>query len=198
MLTMKDVIREGHPTLALKSKEVELPLSKEDKDTLKLMMEFLENGQNEEIAEQYELRPGVGLAAPQINISKRMIAVFTYDELGEKLYKTLVVNPKIVSHSVKKTYIPGGEGCLSVDREVEGITPRHKKITLKGYFYNHETEEIKLGTMKLSGYVSVVFQHEIDHLNGVLFVEKLFDNIEDAEPVVFPEPEFEEEIEETE
>jgi len=195
---MKDVIREGHPTLALKSKEVELPLSKEDKDTLKLMMEFLENGQNEEIAEQYELRPGVGLAAPQINISKRMIAVFTYDELGEKLYKTLVVNPKIVSHSVKKTYIPGGEGCLSVDREVEGITPRHKKITLKGYFYNHETEEIKLGTMKLSGYVSVVFQHEIDHLNGVLFVEKLFDNIEDAEPVVFPEPEFEEEIEETE
>ena len=198
MLTMKDVIREGHPTLALKSKEVELPLSKEDKDTLKLMMEFLENGQNEEIAEKYELRPGVGLAAPQINISKRMIAVFTYDELGEKLYKTLVVNPKIVSHSVKKTYIPGGEGCLSVDREVEGITPRHKKITLKGYFYNHETEEIKLGTMKLSGYVSVVFQHEIDHLNGVLFVEKLFDNIEDAEPVVFPEPEFEEEIEETE
>ena len=198
MLTMKDVIREGHPTLALKSKEVELPLSKEDKDTLKLMMEFLENGQNEEIAEKYELRPGVGLAAPQINISKRMIAVFTYDELGEKLYKTLVVNPKIVSHSVKKTYIPGGEGCLSVDREVEGITPRHKKITLKGYFYNHKTEEIKLGTMKLSGYVSVVFQHEIDHLNGVLFVEKLFDNIEDAEPVVFPEPEFEEEIEETE
>jgi len=198
VLTMKDVIREGHPTLALKSKEVELPLSKEDKDTLKLMMEFLENGQNEEIAEKYELRPGVGLAAPQINISKRMIAVFTYDELGEKLYKTLVVNPKIVSHSVKKTYIPGGEGCLSVDREVEGITPRHKKITLKGYFYNHETEEIKLGTMKLSGYVSVVFQHEIDHLNGVLFVEKLFDNIEDAEPVVFPEPEFEEEIEETE
>ena len=198
MLTMKDVIREGHPTLALKSKEVELPLSKEDKDTLKLMMEFLENGQNEEIAEKYELRPGVGLAAPQINISKRMIAVFTYDELGEKLYKTLVVNPKIVSHSVKKTYIPGGEGCLSVDREVEGITPRHKKITLKGYFYNHKTEEIKLGTMKLSGYVSVVFQHEIDHLNGVLFVEKLFDNIEDAEPVVFPEPEVEEEIEETE
>jgi len=198
MLTMKDVIREGHPTLALKSKEVELPLSKEDKDTLKLMMEFLENGQNEEIAEKYELRPGVGLAAPQINISKRMIAVFTYDELGEKLYKTLVVNPKIVSHSVKKTYIPGGEGCLSVDREVEGITPRHKKITLKGYFYNHKTEEIKLGTMKLSGYVSVVFQHEIDHLNGVLFVEKLFDNIEDAEPVVFPEPEFEEELEETE
>jgi len=196
VLTMKDVIREGHPTLGLKSKEVELPLSKEDKKTLKLMMEFLENGQNEEIALEYELRPGVGLAAPQINISKRMIAVFTYDELGEKLYKTLIVNPRIISHSVKKTYLPGGEGCLSVDREVEGVTPRHKKITLKGHFYNHETEELKLGTLKLSGYVSIVFQHEIDHLNGVLFVEKLFEDIEGAEPVVFPEPEFEEDLEE--
>lgn len=198
MLTMKDVIKEGHPTLALKSKEVELPLSNEDKKTLKLMMEFLENGQNEELALKYDLRPGVGLAAPQINISKRMIAVLAYNETGDKLYKHLLVNPKIISHSVMKTYLPGGEGCLSVDREVEGITPRHKKITVKGYFYNPSTEELVLGTLKLSGYVSIVFQHEIDHLNGVLFVEKLFENIEGAEPVVFPEPEFEEEIEEKE
>ena len=196
MLTMKDVIREGHPSLAMKAKDVELPLSTEDKKTLKLMMEFLENGQDPEIAEEYELRPGVGLAAPQINISKRMLVVFTYDETGEKLYKHLLVNPKIMSHSIKKTYLPGGEGCLSVDREVEGITPRHKKITLKSYFYNTETEELTLGTLKVSGYVSVVFQHEIDHLNGILFVDKLFEDIEDAEPVVFPEPEFEEEIEE--
>ncbi len=199
MLTMKDVIREGHPTLALKSKEVELPLSSIDKETLRLMLEFLENGQDYEISEEYDLRPGVGLAAPQINISKRMIAVLTYDETGDKFYKHLVVNPKIMSHSIKKTYLPGGEGCLSVDREVEGITPRHKKITLKGHFYNVETEELTLRTLKLSGYVSIVFQHEIDHLNGILFVDKLFDNIEDAEPVVFPEPELiEDEIEEKE
>lgn len=195
MLTMKDVIREGHPTLALKSKEVNLPLSKADKNTLKLMMEFLENGQDPGISEEYELRPGVGIAAPQINISKRMIAVYANDETGEKLYKHLLVNPKIISHSVKKTYLPGGEGCLSVDREVEGITPRHKKITLKSYFYNLETEELTLGTLRLTGYISIVFQHEIDHLNGVLFVDKLFENIEGAEPVVFPEPEIEEEIE---
>lgn len=195
MLTMKDVIREGHPTLALKAKEVKLPLSNTDKETLKLMMEFLDNSQDPEISEEYELRPGVGLAAPQINISKRIIAISTYDELGEKLYKHLLVNPKIMSHSIKKIYLPGGEGCLSVDREVEGITPRHKKITLKSYFYDVETEELTLGTLKLSGYVGVVFQHEIDHLNGILFVDKLFEDLEDAEPVVFPEPETEEETE---
>lgn len=198
MLTMKDVIREGHPTLALKSKEVELPLTKEDKKTLKLMMEFLENSQNPEICEEYELRSGVGLAAPQINISKRMIAVLTYDEAGEKLYKHLLVNPKIMSHSIMKTYLPGGEGCLSVDREVEGITPRHKKITLKSHFYNTETEELTLGTLKLSGYVGIVFQHEIDHLNGVLFVDNLVEDIQGAEPVVFPEPELEEILEKKE
>lgn len=195
MLTMKDVIREGHPTLALKSKEVELPLTSEDKTTLKLMMEFLENSQNPEICEEFELRPGIGLAAPQINISKRMIAVLAYDENGEKLYKHLLVNPKIVSHSIKKTYIPGGEGCLSVDREIEGITPRHKKITVKSYFYNVETEELVLGSLRLTGYISVVFQHEIDHLNGILFVDKVFQDIKDADPVVFLEPETEENLE---
>ncbi len=197
MLTMTDIIREGHPTLALKSKEVEFPLSIDDKINLKLMKEFLENSQNPEISEEYNLRPGIGLAAPQINISKRMIAINTYDESGDKLYKYLLVNPKIVSHSVMKTYIPGGEGCLSVDRVVEGVTPRHKKITLKSYFYNTETDELILGTLKVSGYVSVVIQHEIDHLNGVLFVDNLFENIEGAEPVVFPELEFEDDIEET-
>lgn len=198
MLTMNDIIREGHPTLAIKAKDVELPLTNEDKQTLKLMMEFLENSQDPEISEEYELRPGVGLAAPQINISKRMLAVFTYDELGEKLYKHLLINPKIVSHSVKRTYLPGGEGCLSVDREVEGITPRHKTVTIKGYFYDVETEKTTLGSLRLTGYVSVVFQHEIDHLNGILFVEKLFEELEGVEPVIFPEPVFEEELENNE
>ena len=54
------------------------------------MMEFLENGQNPELSELYELRPGVGIAAPQINISKRMVAVLTTDEKNEKLYKLLL------------------------------------------------------------------------------------------------------------
>ncbi|MBU1020685.1 MAG: peptide deformylase [Firmicutes bacterium] len=185
MLTMKDIIREGHPTLLLKAKEVQLPLSQEDKNTLNLMMEFLVNSQDPEIGEQYELRPGVGLAAPQINISKRMIAVLTLDEFNEKLYKLLLVNPKIISHSVAKTYIDGGEGCLSVDREVEGIVPRHKKITVRSHVYNQDTEELSLTEMKFVGFLSVVLQHEIDHLNGVLFVDQVVEKLENAEPVEF-------------
>jgi peptide deformylase len=186
MLTMKDVIREGHPTLALRAKDVKIPLSEHDKKTLKLMMEFLINSQTPEISEEYELRPGVGIAAPQINISKKMIAILTTDEKDEKLYKMLLVNPKIVSHSVKKTYLPGGEGCLSVDREVEGLVLRHKKIRVKGFSFNEITEELIPVDFRVEGYVGIVIQHEIDHLNGILFPEIVTENVDGIDPVVFP------------
>jgi peptide deformylase len=195
---MKDVIREGHETLRLRAKEVELPLSDSQKETLRNMMEFLVNSQNPEISEEYELRPGVGLAAPQINISERMIAVFTTDEKNEKLYQLLLVNPKIISHSVQKTYIPGGEGCLSVDRETEGVVARHKKITVRAHLYKPETDEIQQVEIRVSGFVAVVIQHEIDHLNGVLYVDQLQENLEDAEPIIFIDELVDEEINEEE
>jgi len=185
MLTMKDVIREGHPTLEQRAENVQIPLDDETKETLKQMMEFLENSQNEEMVEKYDLRPGVGLAAPQINISKRMIAIYTTDERNEKLYKLLLVNPQIVRSSVKETYIPGGEGCLSVDREVEGLVPRKKDITVRSYLYQPEDDSLKKIELKVSGFVSVVIQHEIDHVNGVLFTTKVVDSLPDADPVEF-------------
>lgn len=189
MLTMNDVIREGHETLRLRAEEVILPLSTEDKETLRLMMEFLENSQDPEISEEYELRPGVGIAAPQINISKRMIAIYTADENEEKLYKLLLVNPKIVSHSIQKSYLPGGEGCLSVDRDTEGIVSRHKKVTIRAHHYNPDSEELKQVEIRVTGFVSIVLQHEIDHLNGILYVDQLKEELEGAEPVLFIEEE---------
>ena len=185
MLTMKDIIKEGHKTLAIKAKEVKIPLRKKDKETLKLMMEFIENSIDPEKRELYDLRAGVGLAAPQLNISKQMLVVFTMDELNETEHRYLMVNPRIISHSVKKTYIASGEGCLSVDREVTGIVPRHHKITVRSYFYDIETEELTKEVIKLKGYVGIVVQHEIDHLKGILFVDKLVDELPDANPVVF-------------
>ena len=194
MLLMKDVIREGHPTLAIRSEEVSLPLDEETKQTLKDMMEFLVNSQDPIKGPELELRAGVGLAAPQINVKKRMIAVLTTDELGEKFYKLLLVNPKIVAHSEQLTYIPGGEGCLSVDREVTGLVPRYKKIRVRAHQYLPETDELREVEIRVSGYVGVVIQHEIDHLNGVLFVDKLEENLDHLDPIVFPT--YEEENEE--
>ena len=193
MLLMKDVIREGHPTLAKRSLEVELPLDDETKNTLKDMMEFLENSQDPDKSEELGLRPGVGLAAPQINVPKRMIAVMTTDENNEKFYKLLLVNPVIVAHSEAKTYIPGGEGCLSVDREVEGLVARHKKIRVRAYQYLPQKDELRKIELKVSGYVAVVLQHEIDHINGILFVDKLVENLDEIDPVMFK---YEEELDE--
>ncbi|QMS85517.1 peptide deformylase [Candidatus Xianfuyuplasma coldseepsis] len=192
MLLMKDIIREGHPTLAQRSEDVSIPLDDTTKTTLKEMMEFLENSQDPEIGEELGLRAGVGLAAPQINIKKRMIAILTTDEMNEKLYKLLLVNPTIISHSEALTYLPGGEGCLSVDREVTGLVPRYKKIRVRAYQYLPDTDELRKVVIKVQGYVGIVIQHEIDHLNGVLFVDKLEEMLPGVEPVVFPEVEEEE------
>jgi len=80
MITMENIIRDGHETLRKRAEEVELPVSTEDKETLNEMMEFLKNSQNEELAKKYKLRSGVGLAAPQINVSKKMLAVYIQDD----------------------------------------------------------------------------------------------------------------------
>ena len=185
MILMKDVIREGHPTLAKRADEVLLPLDDKTKQTLTEMMEFLVNSQDPEIGPELELRPGVGLAAPQINVSKQMIAILTNDEKYEKFYQLLLVNPKIISHSEALTYIPGGEGCLSVDREVEGLVPRYKKIRVRAHQYLPETDKLRKIELRISGYVAIVLQHEIDHLNGVLFTDKLVENLDHLEPIEF-------------
>ncbi|PKG22177.1 peptide deformylase [Niallia nealsonii] len=172
MLTMNDIIRDGHPTLRKVADEVPLPASEEDKKTLEEMMEFLINSQNPELAEKYGLRGGVGLAAPQINISKRMIAVHVKDESGNQISYALF-NPKIISHSVEKAYLTTGEGCLSVDESIPGFVPRYARIGIRGTDLNNK--EIKI---KLKGLPAIVFQHEIDHLNGVMF----YDHIDQTSP----------------
>jgi len=125
---------------------------------------------------------GVGLAAPQINISKRMFAMHVTD-FDQTLYSFAFVNPKIIKKSQEITYIPGGEGCLSVDRATEGLTPRYSEITIESYVYDIASDEVVHITMDLSGYPSVVFQHEYDHLDGIMFTTKLFPQIPNARPL---------------
>ncbi len=172
MITMENIIRDGHPTLRGVAKEVSLPPSDEDKEILKNLLEFVKNSQNPEIAEKYQLRSGIGLAAPQINVAKRMIAVHLNDGKGI-LHSYALFNPKIISHSVEGAYLSAGEGCLSVDEDIPGHVPRHARITVKGVTI--DGEEVKL---RLKGMPAIVFQHEIDHLNGIMF----YDHIDKNEP----------------
>ncbi|SOB92059.1 peptide deformylase [Ureibacillus xyleni] len=167
MILMEDIIREGHPTLRTRAEEVKFPLAVEDRKLANDMLEYLINSQNPEIAEKYGLRSGIGLAANQVNSLKRMFALHLEDDNGE-LLSFVAINPKIVSHSVEKTYIPNGEGCLSVDRQVPGYVPRYARITVK--FFTIDGEEKKL---RLKGLPAIAFQHELDHLNGVMFYDHI-------------------------
>lgn len=97
---------------------------------------------------------GVGLAAPQIGISKRIIVV----DPGDQLYE--IVNPEILSREGEQT---AQEGCLSVPDMVGWVT-RSQTITLKGM--NRDGEKIEI---EVSDILARIFQHEIDHLDGVLF-----------------------------
>ncbi|KZE38288.1 peptide deformylase [Bhargavaea cecembensis] len=182
MITMDQIIREGHPTLRKKAEEMNFPLTQEEKTIAAEMLEFLKNSQDPEKAEKYGLRAGIGIAANQIDVPKRMFALHMVDEGTEPLSMT-IINPKIVSHSAKRSYLPGGEGCLSVDRDVPGFVPRYSKITVKGF--TPEGEPIK---KRLKGLQAIAFQHELDHLNGVMFYDhidpdKPFREYPDAEPL---------------
>ncbi|PLR75846.1 peptide deformylase [Bacillus sp. V3-13] len=182
MITMDDIIRDGHPGLRQTAEEVQMPPSEEDKKILNSLLEYVKNSQDPETSVRYNLRPGIGLAAPQINVGKRMIAVHVTDEKGE-LHSHALFNPKIVSHSVEKSYLTAGEGCLSVDEPIPGYVPRYARVTVKGF--DIDGTEVKL---RLKGLVAIVFQHEIDHLNGIMFYDHIdkkdpFKVIENAIPI---------------
>ena len=114
--------------------------------------------------------PGVGLAAPQVNISERLIVVeYAEEEEGEdqpekpkKLF--VMINPEIAKSSAET--VMGVEGCLSIPNLV-GEVERHATVQVKGL--NRHGKPAKV---KAEGWLARIFQHEIDHLNGILFPDR--------------------------
>lgn len=162
IISMNDIVREGSPILRKKTKPVNLPVSSEDKDALLCMLQYLKNSQDPTISKKYKLRPGVGLSANQIGLDKRMFAALFDDK------EIMVINPKIISHSINMIYLPEGVGCLSVDKNVEGFVPRYERIKVKAYDINGQEK-----MFKFKGYQSIVIQHEMDHLNGIMFYDRI-------------------------
>lgn len=177
IIKMKDIVREGHPMLRTVTEEVRVPISEEDRETLVCMLQFVKNSQDPILAKKYKLREGVGLSANQIGLNKRMFVMYFEDAKG-KLYELAIINPRIISHSAAMTYLPQGEGCLSVDRDVKGYVPRYERIKVKAIDINGQ--ELQL---RLKGLAAIVFQHELDHLNGIMF----YDHIHPEHPFKLPE-----------
>ena len=161
------ILDEKNKLLHKISKEVTFPVSKEDIALAKDTIKYLEMSQDEEIAEKYNLRAGMGMAFVQLGHLKRIFVIANECDDGT-FEEYIIINPKIISQSEELIFVGEGEGCLSVNRPVEGIVPRHARITVE-----YQDFEGNKKTIRVREDLAVAFQHEIDHLNGILFVDKI-------------------------
>ena len=170
MLKTNEILDEKDKRLHEKSKEVKFPLDDKDKETIDKMIEYLTNSQIEDLADKYDLRPGMGMAAVQLGILKRYFVV-VHEYTPGKFNNYILINPKIVSNSVERIYVDEGEGCLSVNRETVGIVPRFARVTIEAY----DIDGNKI-TVRGREELAIAFQHELDHLNGIMFTDKIDKN----------------------
>ena len=148
---LRKILTEPDPILRKKC----APLEKVDADTKKLMDDMLET--------MYSA-PGIGLAAVQVGILKRLI-VIDISKAEEKKNPLFLINPKII-HQSKKTSVYE-EGCLSIPGQFAEIE-RPAECTLKYIDYHGKEKELKA-----DGLLATCVQHEVDHLNGILFIDYL-------------------------
>lgn len=167
MLKKGMILDESDKRVRQKNIDVIFPLSKDDRKMIKEMLKHLKESQIEDIAQKYDLRPGMGLAAPQVGINKRFF-VICHEEEPNKFKDYIIINPTLVSHSMELVYAGSGEGCLSVNRDIEGIVPRYARITMEGY--DLDGNKIRIRAREE---LSIAFQHEYDHLDGILFYDKI-------------------------
>lgn len=146
-MAVYQVVTIGDEILREQAKEV----TKFDDRIIKLLNNMMETLMNED---------GVGLAAPQIGVSKRVI--IAYQEENDQVIE--LINPEIISTSGE---IIDNEGCLSVPGRV-GKVNRAQDIVVRGQ--NADGQPVQI---EASGMFARIIQHEIDHLNGILFIDKL-------------------------
>ncbi|MBR4486918.1 peptide deformylase [bacterium] len=141
-------------------------LSQSDFDLMDKMIAYID-ATYEDKAEEYDIVPGLAIAANQLGVNKQIVYLH-FDEDGVE-YKYMLMNPKIISSSLAKTYLKNGEGCLSVLDAYDGVSIRYKTIKLKAYDYLTKQEVI----IDAKGLLAICLQHECDHLNGLLFYDRI-------------------------
>lgn len=166
------IVKDNAKSLRAKSKPVIFPLSRETSEFAEDLLEYLKSTADEEFCKRNKCREGVGLAAPQLGKNIRMLALnydVPIDENNSEHVEMVLINPQIVSSSIKECYLKGGEGCLSVDKEHKGYVYRNYKITVKAYDFLKKEDT----TINATGFDAIVLQHEIDHLDGILFYDRI-------------------------
>ena len=169
MLRTKDILDEKDPRVRAKNTDVDFPLNDEYKDIIPEMLKHLRYSQIEKLSKKYDkdyvLKDLSCNAAPQLGINKNFFVV-CYEVKDGVFDDYILINPKVISYSEEMIYAGEGEGCLSVNREVEGIVPRHARITVEAYDLDGNKRKYRVRED-----LAIAFQHELDHLNGILFVD---------------------------
>jgi peptide deformylase len=155
-MATREIITIGHPTLRQKARKV----TKFGPELRQLIDDMIETMRK---------APGVGLAAPQVNVAERVIVVElpADEEEGTPAELYAFVNPEIIkmSHEAED----GQEGCLSVPGYV-GEVPRYTMVVVRGQDARGKPQRVRA-----KDYLARIFQHEIDHLDGVLFIDRVED-----------------------
>ena len=160
-MTVRTIIGPDNPVLRKKARPVGDPNTPEIQKLI------------DDLIETMRAAPGVGLAAPQVAMGQRLAVIEYAEPLPEdappeaeppqpKLY--VIVNPEIVTRS--EVLVDGTEGCLSLPGYAGNVL-RHQAVTVKAL--NRRGKLIKI---KTHGWLARIFQHEIDHLDGALFIDK--------------------------
>ena len=160
-MPIRTIIGPDNPTLRRKARPVDNP---HDAGLQQLIDDMIDT---------MRVAPGVGLAAPQVAVGQRLVVIEYADDLPDdappeaepptpKLY--VILNPEIVQRSTQE--VEGSEGCLSLPGYA-GTVRRHEAVTVKAL--NRQGRPIKI---KSRGWLARIFQHEIDHLDGVLYIDR--------------------------
>ena len=152
-MAVREIVVVDHPVLRRKARKI-VKITAEHRKLIEDMIETMRDA------------PGVGLAAPQVGVSERLVVIEYGDDEDENVPKKLyvLVNPEIVQASEEK--VEGIEACLSVPQLV-GEVDRHEKLVVKAL--NRHGKPVKI---KVEGWMARIFQHEIDHLDGILFTDR--------------------------
>ncbi|NQX83620.1 MAG: peptide deformylase, partial [Mycoplasmataceae bacterium] len=147
------------------------PLSKQDRTIMNQMIDYVRSSQDDSDKDgKRELVPAVGLSAVQIGHLKRMIYVRIENDYKKHNEEFALINPIVTYESENKTYLENGEACLSIrDKEYKGLVMRPMQVKIRAIDYFTD-QEIEIDAKSLT---AIVLMHEIDHLNGVMFYDRI-------------------------
>lgn len=155
--TQFELIQLGHPHLRRNAERVKDVLTVETQNLLDDLLEFV------------LVKDGAGIAAPQVDINQRIFIMCSRPNsrypLAPDMAPTFVINPEITWRS--DDIVKGWEGCLSLPG-IRGLVPRHQAIKVE---YTSRTN--KRIEVEYTGFIARIFQHELDHLNGIVYIDRV-------------------------